>query len=132
MASKRISAEEQYRLVIECRQSGKTDYQWCQENGINPGTFYNWVSRLRKKACYDIPESEARIMTKKASNIQDVVKVDILPDFTSGQTNVPMSNTSEAFTPVAEINVNGICIRLSNDAGSALINNIARLIGGAI
>ena len=31
MRSKRIPAEEQYRLIMECRQSGLTDHQWCVE-----------------------------------------------------------------------------------------------------
>ena len=49
MRNKRIPAEEQYRLIMECRQSGLTDHQWCVEHDINPGTFYNWVKRLRRK-----------------------------------------------------------------------------------
>ena len=40
MRSKRIPAEEQYRLIMECRQSGLTDHQWCVEHDIKPGTFY--------------------------------------------------------------------------------------------
>ncbi len=53
MRSKRIPAEEQYRLIMECRQSGLTDHQWCVEHDIKPGTFYNWVKRLRQKGCVD-------------------------------------------------------------------------------
>ena len=49
MRSKRTPAEEQYRLIMECRQSGLTDHQWCVEHDIKPGTFYNWVKRLRQK-----------------------------------------------------------------------------------
>lgn len=41
MRSKRISADEQFQLIMECRRSGLSDYQWCQMNDINPGTFYN-------------------------------------------------------------------------------------------
>jgi len=55
MNTQRRTAEEQYRLIMECRSSGLSDYQWCTEHDINPGTFYNWVKRLRKKACYEIP-----------------------------------------------------------------------------
>ena len=51
MRSKRIPTEEQYRLIMECRQSGLTDHQWCVEHDIKPGTFYNWVKRLRQKGC---------------------------------------------------------------------------------
>ena len=56
MRAKRVSAERQYELIMECRSSGMSDAQWCMQHGIKPGTFYNWVSKLRKKACYDIPE----------------------------------------------------------------------------
>ena len=31
MRSKRIPAKEQYCLIMECRQSGLTDHQWCVE-----------------------------------------------------------------------------------------------------
>ena len=44
----RVPADMQYQLIMECRSSGLTDFQWCKEHGIHPGTFYNWVSRLRK------------------------------------------------------------------------------------
>ena len=60
MRSKRIPAEEQYRLIMECRQSGLTDHQWCVEHDIKPGTFYNWVKRLRQKGCVDLPASTGR------------------------------------------------------------------------
>ena len=52
----RVPVEEQYRLIMECRQSGLSDHQWCLNNDINPGTFYNWVKRLRQNSCRDIPE----------------------------------------------------------------------------
>lgn len=58
MKTQRRTADEQYQLIMECRSSGLSDYQWCTEHNINPGTFYNWVKRLRKKACYDIPSAQ--------------------------------------------------------------------------
>lgn len=60
MNTQRRTADEQYQLIMECRSSGLSDYQWCTEHDINPGTFYNWVKRLRKKACYDIPPANGR------------------------------------------------------------------------
>ena len=74
MRSKRIPAEEQYRLIMECRQSGLTDHQWCVEHDIKPGTFYNWVKRLRQKGCVDLPASTGR--TYCAPESQEVVRVD--------------------------------------------------------
>ena len=74
MRSKRIPAEEQYRLIMECRQSGLTDHQWCVEHDIKPGTFYNWVKRLRQKSCMDLPASTGR--SHSAPESQEVVRVD--------------------------------------------------------
>ncbi|MBT9803861.1 IS66 family insertion sequence element accessory protein TnpB [Blautia sp. MCC269] len=74
MRSKRIPAEEQYRLIMECRQSGLTDHQWCVEHDIKPGTFYNWVKRLRQKGCVDLPASTGS--TYRAPESQEVVRVD--------------------------------------------------------
>lgn len=37
MKAPRRSREEQYQLVLECRQSGLSDYNWCREHDINPG-----------------------------------------------------------------------------------------------
>ena len=47
---KRVCKEDQLRLITECRQSGLSDYQWCEQNGIHPGNFYNWVSKLKNRA----------------------------------------------------------------------------------
>lgn len=83
MRSPRRSANEQYELIMECRSSGLSDQQWCLQHDINPGTFYNWVKRLKAKKCYDIPPATGRDGLT-ASVKQDVVKVEILPD-PSGQ-----------------------------------------------
>lgn len=74
MRSKKIPAEEQYRLIMECRQRGLTDHQWCVEHDIKPGTFYNWVKRLRQKGCMDLPASTGR--SHSAPESQEVVRVD--------------------------------------------------------
>lgn len=55
--NKRVCKEDQIKLIMECRQSGLSDYQWCEQNGIHPGTFYNWVSKL-KKSGYTLPDTQ--------------------------------------------------------------------------
>ena len=72
MRSKRIPVEEQYRLIMECRQSGLTDHQWCMEHDIKPGTFYNWVKRLRQKGCVDFQsQPDAAIVHQKARKLSE-------------------------------------------------------------
>ena len=70
----RVPADQQFQLIMECRNSGLSDYQWCKEHGIHPGTFYNWVSRLRRKACCEIPESISKAEPSPAP-VQEVVRL---------------------------------------------------------
>lgn len=46
--NKRVCKANQIKHIVECRGSGLSDYQWCEQNGIYAGTFYNWVSKIKK------------------------------------------------------------------------------------
>lgn len=81
MANKRLDYDKIYELVMQCRQSGLSDKQWCLDNNIAPSTFYYWIRRLQQKACYDLPETASRRNDIPAVEvIQDVVCVNIQPD----------------------------------------------------
>ena len=49
--TKNLSEKDHYWLNIiqECRASGKSDYQWLQENNIAVSTFYYHVKQLQKR-----------------------------------------------------------------------------------
>ena len=74
------SDTEWMNLITECRQSGLSDSAWCNQHNIPPSSFYNAVSRLRKKA-FAIPDpaDEARIAMDFTAK-QEVVKIDIVSD----------------------------------------------------
>lgn len=38
MRASRVPVEEQYRLIMECRKRGLSDYQWCLNNDMNKNT----------------------------------------------------------------------------------------------
>ena len=73
MRAPRIPADEQFRLIMECRASGLTDHEWCLQNDINPGIFYNWVKRLRQKECAGIPNA----MRNPVPHKQEIVKIQL-------------------------------------------------------
>lgn len=77
MQKRIVRKDEQIKLIMECRQSGLSDYQWCQRQGIHAGTFYNWVSKLRKCG-YTITDSNSK--TEGAATVKDDVKVDLVRD----------------------------------------------------
>ena len=53
--NKRVCKDDQIKLIMECRQSELSDYQW----------FYNWVSKLRKSG-YSLPDVSKRSEMKPA------------------------------------------------------------------
>lgn len=75
MRAPRVPVEEQCHLIMGCRKSGLSDHQWCLNNDINPGTFYNWVKRLRKNGYGDIPEKN-QLSTYEHSH-QEVIKIEM-------------------------------------------------------
>ena len=126
-----VRKPEQIKLIMECRRSGLSDYQWCQNQGINPGTFYNWVSKLRK-AGYIIPDSESK--TSGVSVRQEVVKLDLVESEISTPTMVEQNASHLALPDIpciaAEIECGNIKVRLFNGADTTVVQNIIQCIGG--
>ena len=135
MRAKRISSDEQLKLITKCRQSGLSDYQWCQVNDINPGTLYNWISRLRKRGVV-IPCSTAT-REPTGAGLQEVVKVDLIPDHEF----MPESSIPKGYpvhdpaampqkAPAVEILLGNSTIRLFPGADRDLIEITLRCLGG--
>ena len=125
---KRTSAEEQYRNIMECRASGLSDQQWCIEHEIEPSTFYNWVSRLRQKGTYDIPEP-CQAGEFAPAPVQDVVKLDLFPDESFDLPPVKHQIQKDV-SPTIEISLGNTTIRISNDADPHLLSHVMRCLGG--
>ena len=136
MRAKPIPFDQQLQLIMECRSSGLTDYQWCQEHEINPGTFYNWVKRHRQKACGIIPGVEDQKMTPPVpASRQEVVRLD--PKQFSKE--LPETITPEHTTPLElppasghtlEIELDGAILRASNDISPGLLAQTLRILRG--
>ena len=132
MRSKRIPAEEQYRLIMECRQSGLTDHQWCVEHDIKPGTFYNWVKRLCQKSCMDLPASTGR--SHSAPESQEVVRVDFhdtdTPSYEQPLNMIPAS-TKRNNISVAEpmrLSVGSFLLTIPNGTDPQLLAQTLRIM----
>ena len=129
MRAKRRTEQEQYDMIMECRQSGLSDHQWCLEHDINPGTFYNWVRRFRKQACeFPAPAGKDRFQAVH----QEVVKMEIIPDHPSDFFEQPsMEDTAEITKPVAamELQIGKAVLRISNQTDPRLLEQTLKLLG---
>lgn len=127
MKNKPVCKADQIRLIMECRKSGLSDYQWCEQNGVHAGTFYNWVSKLRKSG-YTFPDAKGK--TKAKPNIQEVVKVDIVDETSVVEQNVSMPVMSGNNSLAAELQIGNVTLRLFNGADQCVIQNTLKYLGG--
>ena len=143
MNTPKVSRDEQIRLIHECRTSGLSDNQWCLQHGIRPGTFYNWVSRIKKKGDVYIPDpggaaeywpeakpdivqiNLVREGTKSIADSQEIAKP-IVPALPSQPEN---SITSPA--PVMKLELNGAKLRISNGIDPGLLLQVLQILRGA-
>jgi len=49
------TTREWLALITQCRSSGLTDKEWCEQYGVNMSTFYNAINRLRMIAFTPAP-----------------------------------------------------------------------------
>lgn len=126
MADKRApgrSLDEWMKLVTEFRQSGLTDAAWCTEHWISPSSFYNAVTRLRKRAC-QIPDPVGKANTLDFTfHKQDVVQIAIEPE-NSPEELLPHAGTGSMYldnSHTIEIEAKGLLIRMNNNVQPVLL-----------
>lgn len=139
MNTRSLTPEERFELVMECRSRGLSDYQWCQEKGINPDTFYNWIARFRKKGYPNIPGPTGRSSAHKAVK-QEVVKLDILPDEPMTRNTLPWQSfeptefgnavTGKPCDVAIEICTGSSIIHMSNNIDPQLFSMVLSQLGG--
>lgn len=132
----RRSQEEWLQLITECRQSGLADNAWCEQNNVPPSSFYNAVTRLRKKACA-IPETTAPSDSAYALDFtsrQEVARVDLCPDPCSKPVSscidVPETATHFDNSHTIELMMDHFRVKISNAADPELLADILRILKG--
>ena len=131
MRRSRTPLAEQYKLVMDCRQSGLSDARWCEENGIQASTFYNWGTRLRKKGC-EIPPPTCKEEFLPVPH-QDVVRVDLVPDapFVDVTPSRMESIPDTASVSCLRLELNGAKLDIPNDVNPELLVSVLRFLRGA-
>lgn len=117
---------EQIRLINECRTSGLSDVEWCSQHDIAVSTFYNWITRCRKKAADQVPApGYGRVKVEQPA--PDIVPVQIIPEEIHdcrARSDRYLDNSH-----TIEISMGTAIIRISNDADPALLSRTIRILG---
>ena len=129
MPKSKFSSEEQFQLILECRQSGLSDARWCMEHGIRPGTFYNWISRFKKKGV--IVPKPASSQEYLPDQPQEVVKLEVLSDPIYPET-IPTREIptfiKDTFSSVMKLEIGTSTLSISNATEPALLTQVIRLL----
>ena len=120
MSRRRTPLKEQYRLVMECRQSGLSDALWCQQNDIRPGTFYNWTARLRQSGC-ELPDRR-----------QEVVKVDRVADSynASSANETIVFDCSIPTSSTLTLEMNGARLEIPQGTDLSFLSQVIQILRG--
>ena len=75
------SIEERFSMITDCLQSGLTINMWCREHDIPTGTFYSWISQVKKSGYQvDLPKRNKPVIPPNLR--QEVVRVDLVKEET--------------------------------------------------
>ena len=99
MRAPRVPVEEQYRLIMECR---------------------NWVKRLRKNGCGDVPEKN-QLSTYEHSH-QEVVKIEM------NSISVPTDMNKNTDTATMELMIGNMNLRISNETDPLLLAKTIQIL----
>ena len=130
-ASRRFRSDDDWmELIMQSRRSGFTDAEWCRDHEIPLSSFYNAVSRLRRKAC-SIPDpsgSRPGTTLDLTAGSPDVVPVLIerRPDETPA---VPGNDTYIDNSHMVEILMGNTRIRIRNGADPLLLKAVITAVG---
>ncbi|MBE5906062.1 MAG: transposase [Lachnospiraceae bacterium] len=121
-----IPAEEQFRLIMECRASGLSDYEWCLKHDVKPVTIYNWVKRLRKEGYGQIPDNQRGGVARK----QEIVKVEMSQPCTKEVTADcnPVHNSYSIPVRRWNLTLSGVILHIPNGADPVMLRQTLHIL----
>ena len=99
------------QAVYDCRHSGMTVRQWCEEHQINEATYYRWQKEVWDRSTQSlIPESQDNGSEVRFAQLQ-------LPDYIDNNTKADVV-----------LHVAGLKVEIRNSANSNLVEQILRAV----
>lgn len=107
---KQVKIQFWLKVIKECRASGLTNRDWCEQNNIHLKQYYYWIAKIRKMALEDLPRKENGSSLPSLNESAPAPMVHHPP---SDFVELPIQRTSScARTPTAVIHSGNISIDL--------------------
>jgi acetylglutamate kinase len=116
--------EEWFSMIQECRSSGRTVKEWCQEHAISVNSFYYNTRRLRKLAFTMPVANDRQSVLKKQEIVPLTVTGDegAIPGYTGHSR--PVSSSALSFI----IESNGISITCPDGISASTICSVVHAL----
>ena len=125
MRSKFIK-QQKFDMVMECRNSGLSDYMWCKQNDIQNRTLYSWVKQLKRDGA-DVHErtyAEDYHLDSKP----DIVKLEIVDEHLAEKVSIVQQLPSN--NCAIEITIGQASIKVFNDVNPQLLSQVLSCLRG--
>ena len=100
-------------LISECRNSGKSVRDWCEENTISPSKYYYWLKAIR---------NESLVLAGKSLAVPD-------QQFTQVRIKEDEQDVSVASGTCAVLKSGAFSLEINNGADLKVLEHTLRIIG---
>jgi len=120
---KQVKLQYWLDVIRQCRASGMTNQEWCEQNGVSLKSYYYWLAKIRKLALEDLPRKQY------ASVLPADQKNSGLSQHQAAFTELSLPNTA-AFdnNATAILHIGSVTIEIFEHTSSELISSIVKAV----
>ena len=110
-------------VIRQCRASGMTNQDWCEQNAVSLKSYYYWLAKIRKLALEDLPRKQY------ASAIPAGQRNSELSEHQATFTELLLPNTA-AFdhNAAAILHIGSVTVEIFEHTSSELISSIVKAV----
>ena len=111
-AKEQVNIQKWLEIIHQCRGSGLSNQQWCEQNGVSLKSYYYWIAKIRKMAIENLPRKQTAL-----SAPTEVQKEPVFAPISD------ISHQSRKTAPVT-IRVGNAAIEIATDTPEAMIQSV--------
>ena len=118
---KQVKLQYWIDVIRQCRASGLTNQDWCEQHDISLKSYYYWLAKIRKLAIEDLP--------RKDYGIRAALSPEAPVTEASGFTEVSFPASTFSHTdPAAVIHIGNISVELFEHTSRELVVSILKAV----
>lgn len=120
---KQVKLQYWLNVIRQCRASGMTNQDWCEQNNVSLKSYYYWLAKIRKLALEDLPRKQY------ASALPADQKNSELSEHQTTFTELSLPNTAALDNNAAAIlHIGSVTVEIFEHTSSELISSIMKAV----